>query len=201
LLNNVLFSNEYETHYVTEGSINACNSLFYWLEDELNIPHKDMEWDKRCSQTETNGVLVSGFSGLAAPYWKSGFETVFHQLENVSNNEIIRAGMESIGYLVNDIIKAMPLQECPDIIPASGGGARKPLLQFISDITENSIGHSSMKDRTAFGVLNLLKKAAGESILHETVECDHIFTPQIKDSLRQVKLDQWHTALRKAEIF
>ena len=201
LLNNVLFSNEYETHYVTEGSINACNSLFYWLEDKLNIPHKDMEWDKRCSQTDTNGVLVPGFSGLAAPYWKSGFETVFHQLENVSNNEIIRAGMESIGYLVNDIIKAMPLQECPDIIPASGGGARKPLLQFISDITENSIGHSSMKDRTAFGVLNLLKKAGGESILHETVECDHIFTPQMKDSLRQVKLDQWHTALRKAEIF
>ena len=58
-----------------------------------------------------------------------------------------------------------------------------------------------MKDRTAFGVLNLLKKTGGESILHETVECDHIFTPQIKDSLRQVKLDQWHTALRKAEIF
>ncbi len=160
-----------------------------------------MEWDKRCSQTDTNGVLVPGYSGLAAPYWKSGFETVFHQLENVSNNEIIRAGMESIGYLVNDIIEVIPLQECPDIIPASGGGARKPLLQFISDITENSIGHSSMKDRTAFGVLNLLKKTGGESILHETVECDHIFTPQMKDSLRQIKLDQWHTALRKAEIF
>ena len=135
--------------------------FFYWLEDKLNIPHKDMEWDKRCSQTDTNGVLVPGFSGLAAPYWKSGFETVFHQLDNVSNNEIIRAGMESIGYLVNDIIKVMPLQECPDIIPASGGGARKPLLQFISDITGNSIGHSSMKDRTAFGVFSLLKKATG----------------------------------------
>ncbi len=200
LLNNVLFSNEHETHYVTEGSINACNSLFYWLEGKLNIPHKDMEWDKRCSQTETKGVLVPGFSGLAAPYWKSGFDSIYHNLKNSTEDEIVRAGMESIGFLVHDILNTMNTDLTDKIIPASGGGARKPLLQFISDITGNSIGHSSMKDRTAFGVFSLLKKAAGEPMVDEHVDCDQIFTPKMDETIRESKLDQWHSALKKVGV-
>ena len=200
LLNNVLFSNEHETHYVTEGSINACNSLFYWLEDELKIPHKIMKWDTRCENATTNGVLIPGFSGLAAPYWKSGFETIFHQLDGATHDEIIRAGMESIGFLVNDILNTMNMNLTDKMVPASGGGARKPLLQFISDITGKSIGHSSMKDRTAFGVFSLLKKAAGEPIVDEQVECYQIFTPRMEETLRKSKLSQWHSALKSAEI-
>ena len=76
LLNNVLFSNGSEIHYLTEGSINTCNSLFYWLENELKIPHNEMQWDKRCAKTRVDGVLIPGFAGLAAPYWKSGFNSV-----------------------------------------------------------------------------------------------------------------------------
>ena len=104
LLNNVLFSNGSEIHYLTEGSINTCNSLFYWLENELKIPHNEMQWDKRCAKTRVDGVLIPGFAGLAAPYWKSGFNSVYYNLENANADEIIRAGMESIGFLVHDIM-------------------------------------------------------------------------------------------------
>lgn len=201
LLNNVLFSDNKTVSYLIEGSINACNSLFYWLETELGIPHEEMKWDVRCENATTNGVLIPGFSGLAAPYWKSGFETIFHQLDNASHNEIIRAGMESIGFLVNDILNTMNVNLIDKMIPASGGGARKPLLQFISDITGNSIGHSSMKDRTAYGVFSLLKKASGEPIVEEMVEYDQIFTPEMDESIRLSKVNQWHSALKNAEIF
>jgi len=200
LLNNVLFSNKESIVYLLEGSINACNSLFYWLETTLGIPHEEMNWDSRCENATTNGIMIPGFSGLAAPYWKSGFKTIFHELENATHDEIIRAGMESIGFLVNDIFHTMKTEITDKMIPASGGGARKPLLQFISDITGNSIGHSSMKDRTAYGVFNLLKKAAGESIAEEMVECDQIFTPKMINEYRQEKLGQWHSALKAAEL-
>lgn len=200
LLTNVLFSEKDAFTYLLEGSINACNSLFYWLETELGIPHEQMVWHKRCTETQTNGVLIPGFSGLAAPYWKSGFDTVFHNLESADHNEIIRAGMESIGLLVHDILKTMNIVLNEKMIPVSGGGARPPLLQFIADLTGVSIGHTAMKDRTAFGVFKLLKKAAGESIVNERVECDQIFTPKMGESVKQLKLEQWHSALKKMEI-
>lgn len=199
LLNNVLFSNEKEIHYLTEGSINTCNSLFYWLENELEIPHKEMVWDKRCEQTETNGVLIPGFAGLAAPYWKSGFQTIYYQLENASADEIIRSGMESIGFLVHDIMSAMPVQKYVDLIPASGGGARPPLLQFIADLTGTTIGHSTMKDSTAFGVYYLLKKYSGKPVTQSPTECDMIFKPIMDSIIRQGKLDLWQKAFKKLD--
>ena len=196
LLNNVLYSNEHVVYYLTEGSINACNSLFYWLETELDIPHKDMIWDQRCAQTETNGVLIAGFSGLAAPYWKSGFETVYSNLENADHNEIVRAGMESIGFLVHDIMQSMCVANHAKMIPASGGAAREPLLQFIADILDTPIGHTTMKDRTAYGVFCLLKEHNGESVTFSVPACNVIFDPKMDAEKLNVKLEAWKSALQ-----
>ena len=35
-----------------------------------------MIWDRRCKNLSTEGVFISGFSGIAAPYWISGFEDI-----------------------------------------------------------------------------------------------------------------------------
>ncbi len=195
LLNNILYSDSIEKHYLTEGSINACNALFYWLEKELNIPHKEMHWDMRCQRTEVNGVLIPGFAGLAAPYWKSGFNSVYFNLNNAPDDEIVRAGMESIGFLVDDILNEMPKGKRLSLIPAGGGGARSSLLQFISDITGLRIGHSSMKDRTALGVYYLLKKYTGETIKFYGTEYNMIFEPAMEDELRKEKMTSWRSAL------
>ena len=48
LLTSVLNSDQEKMLFMLEGTINACNSLFYWLEKELNIDHKDMVWHERC---------------------------------------------------------------------------------------------------------------------------------------------------------
>lgn len=197
LLNNVLFSNGSEIHYLTEGSINTCNSLFYWLENELKIPHNEMQWDKRCAKTRVDGVLIPGFAGLAAPYWKSGFNSVYYNLENANADEIIRAGMESIGFLVYDIMATMPLPKPVDLIPASGGGARPPLLQFIADLTGIAIGYTIMKDRTAFGVYSLLKKYTGNPFTQSLPEYDMVINPKMDSAARQNKLDSWQVALKK----
>lgn len=197
LLNNILFSDTNNKTYLTEGSINACNALFYWLEEKLNIPHQDMVWDVRCRNTHVDGALVPGFSGLAAPYWKNGFESIYHHLENASANEWIRAGMESIGFLVYDILNEMPKRNASGLVPAGGGAARDPLLQFISDMTGLNIGHSTMKDRTAFGVNYLLKKYTGESIDFPGIDSDMIFKPTMDDELRIEKLKNWRVALGK----
>lgn len=196
LLNNILYSDSIENHYLTEGSINACNALFYWLEKELNIPHKEMQWDIRCQRTEVNGALIPGFAGLAAPYWKSGFNSVYFNLKNAPDDQIVRAGMESIGFLVHDIIERMDIRDhMPSLITASGGGGRPSLLQFIADLLGIPVGHSSMKDRTAFGVYSLLKKYAGDAIDSSGTDCDMIFEPSMNDEVRKEKMMSWRSAL------
>ena len=179
-----------------EGTINACNSLFYWLEKELNINHKDMVWHERCMNESTNGIFLPGVTGIAAPYWKSELGTVKIGLENAKNDEIIRAAMESIGFLVHDIIKQMDLKNSlPEMLTASGGGARAPLLQFIADMLMIAVGHISLKDRTAIGVLQLLHKKKTGNYLYVSTECDEIFEPRMKKVTRAKKLMHWQNAL------
>ncbi|MCH7762250.1 MAG: hypothetical protein IIB95_00735 [Candidatus Marinimicrobia bacterium] len=196
LISSVLFSDDQHSLYMIEGTINACNSLFYWLEDELDIPHKEMRWHERCAATKTAGIFIPGFMGIAAPYWKSAVGIHRIGLDNASDNEIIRAAMESIGFLVSNIIERLDIRDqMPDLLTASGGGGRPPLLQFIADLLSIPVGHSSMKDRTALGVYYLLKKYAGETIEFPGTDCDMIFEPAMDNEVRKEKLMSWQSAL------
>ena len=201
LLSSVLTADQENMLFMLEGTINECNSLFYRLEKELYIDHKEMVWHERCMNESTNGIFIPGVTGIAAPYWKSGLGTVKIDLENAKNDEIIRAAMESIGFLVHDIIKQMDLKDAlPDMLTASGGGARAPLLQFIADMLLITVGHISLKDRTAIGVLQLLYKKNTGHYLSVGAECDEIFVPRMKKVTRAKKLKHWQHALAQVGL-
>ena len=189
LITSVLFSDNNKKIYVSEGTINACNSLFYYLEEILNIKHSKMNWNERCNNINTNGLFISGFSGIAAPYWVSGFDDIYHNLNKNNKNEIIRAGMESIGYLVNDIFDMLNNNISFDfpLITASGGGAQDSLLQFISDLTGQIISRPTIRDKTATGVFRILN---GNYNAKKT-EKNYLFNP-IKDRKNIItKIKQW----------
>jgi glycerol kinase len=202
LLSSVLVSDAQSRYFMLEGTINACNALFYWLESELNISHEAMVWEERSENTSTEGVMIPGFTGLAAPYWIDGFDTVYYNLENADKDEIIRAGMESIGFLVYDILTAIGGQTIHDLsmINASGGGARKVLLQFIADLLQIPVGHTTLKDRTALGVYKLLQKAEGIEIGSIKIEFEQIVKPVMDATTRIKKIARWHKALKTARI-
>ena len=189
LITSVLFSSNNKKIYVSEGTINTCNSLFYYLEEILNIKHSEMNWDERCQNINTNGLFVSGFSGIAAPYWVSGFDDIYHNLNKNNKNEIIRAGMESIGYLVNDIFDMLNNNISFDfpLITASGGGAQDSLLQFISDLTGQIISRPTIRDKTATGVFRILNGNYNDKKPEE----NHLFNP-IEDRKKIInKIKQW----------
>ncbi len=202
LISSVLFSDKKKRYYLLEGTINACNSIFYHLEDELNISHKNMLWHERCAETETSGVYVPTAGGLAAPYWKDNYKPISRGYHTDSDNEIIRAAMESIGFLTFDILElAMShLGKLPKHIFASGGGGRPPLLQFISDLTGVSVSHGAMKDRTALGVHALLiKNYTGEWPETDLIS-EHHFKPEMSETKKFQKLKIWKNALKDAGI-
>ena len=86
-----------------EGTINSCDSLFYYLGKKFNFSHKNMNWNEQVKNIKTDGVLIPGSSGIASPSWKTGFEDVLIDLDS-SISHTIRAAMESIGLLTFDIL-------------------------------------------------------------------------------------------------
>ena len=120
---------------MVEGTINACNSLFYHLEDMLDIPHEKLKWHKRIKGIKTEGIFIPGFAGLASPYWEPGFDDILINLNINNKDEIVRAGMESIGFLVNDIVsRLLPiLDKKPEVLTTSGGGVGLPGLTIFED--------------------------------------------------------------------
>ena len=197
LISSILYSEKNERIFMVEGTINACNALFKHLENELGISHEDMLWEKRVQHTTTNGIFIPGFNGISSPYWKTGLENIYVNLDS-NPNQIIRAGMESIGFLFNDIVECFKDVGLiiPSLLTASGGVARPVLLQFISDLTNLSIGFSAIKDRTAIGVYKILsKKHSNQNDLHFS----EIFNPQKIQNI-QDKKRQWEKTLSDNKI-
>ncbi len=202
LLSNILFSSDDSIHFLLEGTINSVGSLFKWLEGFIDITHEKMNWDKRCG-TETDGIVVPGLNGISAPYWTGEFETQFFKLDKKSDpNKIVRAGMESIGFLVHDICKVIKKEakiELSDIV-ASGGSSRSSLLQFIADMLGTGVATTSDKDMTALGVARLVAHSAFGNPLGSVTERDEKFHPVMTAKVRDKKIFAWHDALRKLSI-
>ena len=197
LISSVLYSKKSTKTFMVEGTINGCNSLFYYLENILGITHKKMQWNQRIKLEETGGVFIPGFNGLAAPYWKNGFEDIRIDLSE-RPNEIIRAAMESIGFLVNDILNCIKTAglDLPETLTASGGCAKSGLLQFTANITGKTISHSLVKDKTAFGIYRILSSNNLNQISKEAT-CD-IFYPEKIPTLKG-KIDKWKQGIKVLE--
>ena len=113
-------------------------------------------------------------------------------------NEIIRAAMESIGFLVNDILNCIKTAglDLPTTLTDSGGGAKSSLLQFIANITGKTIRHLLVKDKTAFGVYRILSSNYLNQISKE--EIGEIFYPEKIPTLRG-KIDKWEQSIKVLE--
>ena len=200
LIGSVLHSTERKTTYLLEGTINTCNTLFDWLERDMQIPVHRRKWDKLCQHTTTAGVIVPGYCGLAAPYWLDRFETVISKIDPVDTDQILRAAVESIGFFTHDIITLIRRHLPVELhsITASGGLSRTSLLQFIADLLNTAVSHTRMKDHTALGVLQLLRKADGYPVEKQTF--DRLYKPSMAAAERQAKIAAWQGALHQAGI-
>ena len=203
LLTNIGYSSPGEAFYTVEGTVNTVGSLFEWFEIEKGVRGASRNWEKRMAPSSNGCLMLPGMYGIAAPYWRETAPTLFHgSLEPPSIEIQIRAGMESIAFLIADILER--LNQIPGFeiqrITAGGGAARKPLLHFQADLLGIPIHHSSMTDATALGCAFLAGLQAGvwknieeiQSLTHE----EETFYPQLSPSSRRGLLDSWHLLLK-----
>ncbi len=200
LVSSVLYSDAKSVRYIVEGTINTCKSIFDWLEHDLAIPVHRRKWNRICAAISTTGVIIPGFSGMAAPYWCDRFPTLIDGIERANTDEIIRAAVESIGFFSYDILRLIQHHLPVELhsITASGGLSRAALLQFIADLLGQPIRHTSMKDHTALGVFNLLYKL--ETGVASGAEFREVYNPQMDAEARETKIKTWRAGLEKCGI-
>jgi glycerol kinase len=190
-----------------EGTVNAVGSLFEWFEKERSIPGASRNWEKVMAPSSEGWFMVPGMYGIAAPYWKETVATEFAGEGRFPEKEVLlRAGMESIAFLVADSLEK--IQEIPGLhinqIIAAGGAARSPLLQFQADVLGLPMGLSSITDATALGCAFLVGLQTGfwKDIreIQNLIRSDETFCPKISVSERKDLLCKWHKILRDRGI-
>jgi glycerol kinase len=207
LLTNIAYSTRDQANYTAEGTVNAAGSLFEWFENEKGIPGASKTWEELMEPSSHGWYMLPGMYGIAAPYWKESILTEFKgRGKLLSDGIMLRAGMESIAYLVADILdrlKTVPGLEI-NRITAAGGAARPSLLQFQADILGLPVIHSSIADATALGCAFLAGLQVGFwkglDEIRNIIRGGQTFNPRLSQSQRQTLLDGWHRLLKDRGI-
>ncbi|MFC1483704.1 FGGY family carbohydrate kinase [Candidatus Neomarinimicrobiota bacterium] len=200
LLANVAFSTSAGVEYLLEGTINAVGALFAWFAQVWDQPAIASQWPELIAN-QTDVVMIPGVNGLAAPYWRPDIPTTFvPDLKGHSQPEQLRAGMESIAFLVHDILQSMgaggkrlDLGE----IHVGGGMAQPPLLQFLADLLQHPLHLHQVREATARGVAIRLAQALGWDDLPASPQREKTYEPAITTGQRDNHITRWRQALTK----
>lgn len=138
LLTTITWSNNEGTSYLLEGVINSAGSFLSWLKNNLGLigPKEDIE--KLCKGSVNRLFMLPSLEGLGSPHWDSNSSACIYGLKNHSKREdIVRAAVESIAFLVKDNINVIQTDGRLQIKRISGSGVLSgipSLMQFQSDI-------------------------------------------------------------------
>ena len=156
-----------EVTYALEGSVFIAGALMQWMRDDLNL-FKDVSKTEEMATAipSTEGVyIVPAFVGLGAPYWDPYARGIIVGItRGTTKNHVVRAGLQSMAYQANDLLKAMVKDSGIKIkiVKVDGGAsANNYLCQFQSDILGVTVSRPRNVETTAMGAAFLAGLAVG----------------------------------------
>jgi len=205
LVTSIGFKIDGQLSYVLEGNINYTGAVISWMKDDLGLienPNDTEVFIQKANPQDTT-YLVPAFSGLGAPYWDDFANAAFVGMTRTTKKaELIKAGVESIAYQINDIVEAMKKNVSLDIITlrVDGGPTKNNyLMQFQSDLIQGIVSVSKIEELSATGVAYAAGIAIGlykrEDIFQniKRIEYKHNMSEQV----HRQKMDGWHHAIEQ----
>lgn len=209
LVTTIAWSIDGKVSYALEGSIFVAGSALQWLRDELRIIDSVEDSAYMASKVDdTNDCyVIPAFTGLGAPYWDQYARgSIVGLTRGVNKYHIIRATLESIAYLSNDILLAMSSDSSGKIktLKVDGGASKNDfLMQFQADILNVDVIRKEQTESTALGAALLSGLAVGFfkdlEDLKKKNKVDKIFKPNMSDERRKELLKKWHKAINYAK--
>ena len=205
LVTTIAWGLEGKITYALEGSIFVAGAAIQWLRDELGLIKSASDTEYMAKQVaDTNGCyVVPAFTGLGAPYWDAYARGVIVGLTRGTNqNHIIRATLDSIAYLVSDVLHAMEADAGVPLgtLKADGGAsANNYLLQSQADISAAPVLRPRCVETTALGAAYLAGLAVGywkdTEDIRRNWASDRKFDPALPENQRQRQLQGWKKAV------
>ncbi len=191
--------------YALEGSIFVAGAAIQWLRDELRFIESagDSEYMAK-KVADTNGCyVVPAFTGLGAPYWDAYARgTIVGLTRGVNKYHIIRATLDSIAYLTNDVLTAMEADagiRLTELRVDGGASANNYLMQVQSDISTAPVLRPKCVETTAMGAAYLAGLAVGYwknvEEIRENWAVDRRFVPELETTQRDARLSDWKRAV------
>ncbi len=195
-----------KVNYALEGSIFVAGAAIQWLRDEMHLIDSAPDSEYMASKVkDTNGCyVVPAFAGLGAPYWDQYARgAIVGITRGVNKYHIIRATLESLCYLTNDVLKAMRADsgiELAALKVDGGASANNFLMQSQADIIGAPVNRPQCVETTAMGAAYLAGLAVGywsskEEVIKNTA-IDRVFKPQIGQEERDKKIAGWNKAVK-----
>jgi glycerol kinase len=188
---------EKKVTYALEGSIFVAGSAIQWLRDELRIVDRaeDTEYMATRVKDTAGCYVVPAFTGLGAPYRDAYARgAIVGITRGTSKYHIIRATLESLAYLSNDVLQAMVLDsgnKLKKLNVDGGASANNFLMQFQADMIQTKLVRPKTLETTALGAAYLAGLAVGyrESLeeIKKNRQVDRVFEAEISKEERDKK--------------
>ena len=194
LLSTVAWSINAQRDYALEGSILSSGSVIEWL--------KNMEiWTEKVGD-ETSLYFVPAFNGLGSPYWDPYARGTLLGISAYTKKEnITRAALESIAFMVRDISEIMKKHVNISKIMADGGMSQNDfLMQFQADILNVPVVVPFTFDMTARGAAILSALGRGDIKINEVCvpKTGKIFNPTKDEKWRKKRYKRWKEAVKRS---
>ncbi len=194
--------------YALEGTNFIAGATIQWLRDELKLISSASESEEYCNSVpDTNGVyLVPAFVGLAAPYWDQYARgTICGITRGANRAHLIRAGVESMAYLIKELLDAMVLDGGIVLkeLKVDGGASNNNFLcQFQADLLDVPVDRPVVVELTALGAAYLAGLAVGYwnniDELKDKWQLQRRFEPNMTEQTRAQLYKGWKRAVKRS---
>lgn len=164
--------------FAFEGIINFTGATISWLRDQMQLIADPAETETFArSVSDSDGVyLIPAFVGLSAPYWRADARAaILGMTPSTTRAHIVRAALESIGYIVTDVLKAMGEDAGIKLsmVHADGGAVRNAfLMQFVADLNQMKVRAAQTPELSALGAV--CKGYLGQKIYNSLEELEKL---------------------------
>lgn len=208
LLGTIAYQLDEKPTYALEGSIFSAGTIVQWMRDGLGIVKTASETESmaRSAQIDDDVYIVPAFTGLGAPYWDADCRGAIYGLtRDTSAKEIVRAGLEAIGYQTKDLVSLMHTEwesNKKQTLRVDGGMSENGwAMQFMANMINAKIERPPLLETTALGVawlagmhVGLYKDMNGFA---EEWKCEETYKPDMPMQMREKKYAGWKEAVSR----
>ncbi len=197
-----------QSNYVLEGNVNYSGAVIKWLKDDLGLIEHSAETEEMAYQANKSDktYLVPAFTGLGAPYWNDDATgTIVGMTRKTRKNEVVKAGLESIAYQINDILQLMKKDTGGqiNILKVDGGAtSNNYLMQFQCDLLQATVKIPNVEELSVLGAVflaGLQLNLYDEKVLQAAIEY-RSFEPKMSINECNEKVQGWQKTVSLINI-